>query len=386
MKKNTKTGKRHSRRKKLRVVSFVGARPQFVKLAPLAQAFGSAPYKNRISHSIIHSGQHYAADLSKVFFQQLHIPTPDLNLRVGSGAHGEMTAKMIRGLEREFQKRRPDVLLIYGDTNTTLAGAVVASKMGIEIAHIESGLRSFDMEMPEEVNRRISDHVSSLLFCPTAESVKNLRLESPAGEIIRCGDLMFETLDNLRPLLDSRAPQAQTVLGNYNLLEKEYAKEYALFTAHRPALVDNRETLEKAIGLLTSLKMPVVFPVHPRTVAALKRNRLSGALKELKHVQAIAPLSYMENLTLAANARVVVTDSGGLQKEAVFLRTPCCTMRDVSEWPETLRYGNHLIGHSVGRLKKALREAKDSKPRQMRWKINDALPSEIITKRLLKIR
>ncbi len=380
--KKTPKSNRLSQRSKLRVTSFVGARPQFVKLAPLAQTFSSARYKGKISHSIIHSGQHYAADLSKVFFQQLKIPNPDLNLRVGSGAHGEMTAKMIRGLEREFQKRKPDVLLIYGDTNTTLAGAVVASKMGIEIAHIESGLRSFDMEMPEEVNRRISDHVSSLLFCPTSESVKNLRRENPAGEIIRCGDLMFETLDSLRALLDASSPQAQRILDKYKLVEREYA----LFTAHRPALVDKRETLKKALNILANLRMPVIFPVHPRTVAALKRNRLSGALKKLTHVQVTAPLSYVENLTLAANARVVVTDSGGLQKEAVFLRTPCCTMRDVSEWPETLQYGNHLIGHSVGRLKKALRDAKDSKPRQMRWKVNGALPSEIITKRLLKIR
>jgi UDP-GlcNAc3NAcA epimerase len=381
MKNSTISSKRRPGKKKLRVVSFVGARPQFVKLAPLAKTFTSARFKSRISHSIIHSGQHYVADLSRVFFQQLHIPAPSLNLRVGSGAHGEMTAKMIRGLEREFLKRRPDVLLIYGDTNTTLAGAIVASKMGIEIAHIESGLRSFDMEMPEEINRRISDHVSSLLFCPTAESVKNLRSENPAGEIIRCGDLMFETLDNLRPLLSSNASQAQTVLGKYDLAEGEFA----LFTAHRPALVDQRETLGKALKILARLSMSVIFPVHPRTVAALKRNRLLGALKKLKHVRAISPLSYIENLTLAANAKVVVTDSGGLQKEAVFLRTPCMTMREVSEWPETLRYGNHLIGHSASRLEKAMQESKDSRARQMRWKVNGAYPSEIITERLLMI-
>ncbi|MBN4057007.1 UDP-N-acetylglucosamine 2-epimerase (non-hydrolyzing) [bacterium AH-315-J21] len=374
------------KRQALNVVSLVGARPQFVKLAPLAQRFATSRYQGKINHSIIHSGQHYAADLSAVFFRQLRIPKPNLNLRVGSGLHGEMTAKMISGLEKEFVKSRPDVLLIYGDTNTTLAGAIVASKMGIEIAHIESGLRSFDMSMPEEINRRVSDHLSSLLFCPTAESVKNLRREHPSGEIIRSGDLMFETLEGLRPILSmsvgANGAPSQKVLAEYDLQEKGYA----LFTAHRPALVDKRETLEKALKILSALKMPVVFPVHPRTLASLKKNRLLGALKKLKHVRVVAPLSYIENLTLAANAKVVLTDSGGLQKEAVFLRTPCLTMRDVSEWTETLRYGNHLVGHSVARCKDVLRSLGQSKAKQMPWKVDGATPSEIIAERLLELR
>ncbi len=374
--------KNRIKRKALSVVSLVGARPQFVKLAPLAQRFATSRYQGKINHSIIHSGQHYAADLSAVFFRQLRIPKPDLNLRVGSGLHGEMTAKMISGLEKEFVKNRPDVLLIYGDTNTTLAGAIVASKMGIEIAHIESGLRSFDMTMPEEVNRRVSDHLSSLLFCPTVESVKNLRREHPSGEIIRSGDLMFETLVGLRPILNASGVPAQKVLAEYDLQEKSYA----LFTAHRPALVDKRETLEKALKILSALKMPVVFPVHPRTLASLKKNRLLGALKKLTHVRVVAPLSYIENLTLAANAKVVLTDSGGLQKEAVFLRTPCLTMRDVSEWTETLRYGNHLVGHSVARCKDVLRSLGQSKAKQMPWKVGGAKPSEIIAERILQLR
>ena len=380
--KSKKTRQRVKRKQPLHVVSFVGARPQFVKLAPLAWRLISPEYNQQFKHTIIHSGQHYASGLSDVFFTQLHIPKPDVNLRVGSGHHGEMTAKMMSKLEREFLNAKPDILLIYGDTNTTVAGALVAAKLGIEIAHIEAGLRSFDMAMPEEINRRVSDHISSLLFCPTTESVKNLRREHPPGEIIRCGDLMFETLNQLRSILVAPASAAQSVLRKYHVVERDYA----LFTAHRPALVDSRETLQKALNILSALKLPVIFPAHPRTVASLKRNRLVGALKKLKHVRVIEPLSYIDNLTLAANSKLVVTDSGGLQKEAVFLGSPCCTMRNVSEWPETLRYGNHLVGNSVNRLRSALRDISAHKPRRMSWKVNGAPPSEIIAEQLLNLR
>lgn len=354
------------------VVSLVGARPQFVKLAPLASAHSAGAFARLFRHNIYHSGQHYHTGLSDVFFSELNIPRPDVNLAVGSGSHGEMTADMLRAFERELKRVRPAIVVVYGDTNTTLAGALAAVKMSIPVAHIEAGLRSFDLSMPEEINRRMTDHVSTFLFAPTSDSIKNLRKENAPGEIVRSGDLMYELLNDLKPYLRR----------NLQALEQFGLRggEYALFTAHRPATVDERETLAQALALLDELNMPVIFPAHPRTIKSLQRHKLKSALKNLKHVRVTEPLPYLENLTLAHHAALVVTDSGGLQKEAVFQGVKCMTMRAETEWPETLQYGNHLIGLSVKSLRVALKApaAKKKAP----WKISGQRPSEIILKKL----
>lgn len=356
------------------LISLVGARPQFVKLAPLAHSFARLGLEARVKHDIYHSGQHYDHQLSDVFFDELKIPDPDHNLQVGSGAHGEMTAEMLRLFERELIKRRPKLVAVYGDTNTTLAGALAAAKLDIPVSHIEAGLRSFVTSMPEEINRRMTDHLSELLFAPTTEAVRNLRKEHVPGLVVRSGDLMYELLERVDPLLQETAP----LFARFKIT----SGNYALFTAHRPATVDTRDTLERMIALLRELPLPVIFPVHPRTAASLKRHRLKGAVAALKHVRPVEPLSYRENLTLARHAALVVTDSGGLQKEAVFQGVKCLTMREETEWTETLRQGNHLIGLSVSRLRDAL-SAPDPK-RRLSWKVDGRTPSEIILERTLK--
>lgn len=359
------------------IISLVGARPQFVKLAPLAQAFAELGLSKSLRHDIYHSGQHYDPALSDVFFSQLKIPDPKGNLNVGSGAHGAMTAEILASFERVLLEKRPALVIVYGDTNTTLAGALAAVKLGIPLAHVEAGLRCFDLKMPEEINRRMTDHVSQLLLAPTTESVKNLRRESVPGIISRSGDLMYELLDSLRPQLSDSA----WTLKKYNLtsltsLTTLTTEGYALFTAHRPATVDSRDSLEAMLKLLAALERPVIFPMHPRTAVSLTRHKLKGKLKSLKQVKVCQPLSYQEILTLARSASIVVTDSGGLQKEAVFLGVKCLTMRETTEWTETLKWGNHLIGLSTSKMRQALNSPSPSK--KMTWKIKGRRPSELI--------
>ncbi|MFQ5606442.1 MAG: non-hydrolyzing UDP-N-acetylglucosamine 2-epimerase [Candidatus Zixiibacteriota bacterium] len=359
---------RNTRKRRLRIVSLVGARPQFVKLAALARRFKCGPRARQIEHLIVHSGQHYDKNLSEVFFDQLNIPVPEVNLKVGSGSHGAMTGAILARFERLLLDRRPDMVIVYGDTNTTLSGALAAVKLALPVGHVEAGLRSFDLSMPEEVNRRVADHVSDLLMCPTVQSVKNARAEKVSGRIVRTGDLMYELLDYSRDALRGSGKPPERALA--------LSGEYVFLTAHRPATVDTRETLQKLLDLVAQLKAPVIFPVHPRTYASLRKHRLLGAFRSLKGLRMIDPLTYADTLSLAANASLVVTDSGGLQKEAVFLGTKCLTMREVTEWPETLRYGNHLIGLSRQKEKRAL--AAPHRPRRLSWKIGGKAPSELI--------
>jgi UDP-N-acetylglucosamine 2-epimerase len=370
-----KTAKKRSNKatgRKPLIVSLVGARPQFVKLAPLASAYASNNHKRHFRHSIHHSGQHYHTALSDVFFSELKIPKPDVNFSVGSGTHGEMTADILRAFETQIKRTKPAAVVVFGDTNTTLAGALAAVKLGIPVAHIEAGLRSFDLAMPEEINRRMTDHVSSLLFAPTADAVRNLKKENTPGEIVRSGDLMYELLHDLQPFLKQNHP----ALKRFGLR----SGEFALFTAHRPATVDEHGTLSLALEILAEIEMPVIFPIHPRTMKSLQRHKLKGALKKLKHVRICEPLPYMENLTLAHHAALVVTDSGGLQKEAVFQGVKCLTLRSETEWPETLGFGNHLVGLSVISMRRALKTV--SRKKKMTWKISGQRPSEIILDKL----
>jgi UDP-N-acetylglucosamine 2-epimerase len=313
----------------MRVVTIVGARPQFIKAAVVSDALR----RRGIVEIIIHTGQHYDANMSDVFFTQLSIPRPQVELGVGSGSHGAQTAAMLVGVEQVLLEQRPDAVLVYGDTNSTLAGALAASKLHIPVAHVEAGLRSFDRRMPEEVNRVLCDRLSTLLFCPSAVSQANL-----AGEGIRCGvhivgDVMYDAVLRFSALAAHRVQPLQD-LGVFE-------HEYYLATIHRAANTDVSEKLAAILRSLAQLDRPVVFPMHPRT-----RARLAGAMNAAAvgaNVRVIDPVGYLEMLVLTARARAVLTDSGGLQKEAYWLGTPCVTLRDATEWVETVELGANVL-------------------------------------------
>jgi len=320
----------------VRVVSIVGARPQFVKLAPVSRAMadGSVTGGKPIEDIIVHTGQHYDAGMSDVFFEELEIPKPGVHLGVGSGSHGAQTAAMLEGIEATLLEHRPDMVVIYGDTNSTLAGAVAAAKLEIPIAHIEAGLRSFVRTMPEEINRVISDHTSDLLFAPTETAMRNLDAENLKDRAIKSGDVMLDAVEfNL-----GLAEQRSGVLEELDLS----GAEYAVATLHRPVNTDG-ENLKKLLDTLNKIAsdiMPVVFPVHPRTVARLEAD---GDWQADPGLRMIEPLGYLDMLKLLKNARLLLTDSGGMQKEALFVETPCITLRDETEWPETVDAGGNVL-------------------------------------------
>jgi UDP-GlcNAc3NAcA epimerase len=312
----------------MRLVSIVGARSQFVKVAVTCQALGhrtdSAPWR----HTIVHTGQHYDPALSGVFFEELAIPRPDYDLEVGSGPHGMQTGEMLKRLEPVLAAEKPDWVLLYGDTNSTLAGALAAAKLALPMAHIESGLRSHRRGMPEEINRIVADHLSDLLFCPTPLAVENLRKEGLAGRTVLTGDVMYDAGLAFRGIAENRGgPLAETWRPH----------EFALATVHRAENTDDAGCLRGIVNALDRIARticPVVWPVHPRT-----RQRLSDMGLSPGAVTTIQPVSYIEMLLLEGRARFILTDSGGVQKEAYFLKVPCITLRDETEWQETLE--NH---------------------------------------------
>lgn len=313
----------------MRLLSIVGARPQFVKLAVICHAL--AEKESGTSHQIVHTGQHYDAAMSDVFFQDLAIPAPDFHLGVGSGPHGEQTGEMIRKLEPIVTEARPDWVLLYGDTNSTLAGAIVCSKLHVPLAHVEAGLRSFNRAMPEEINRVVADHLSDLLFCPTATAVKNLEREGLDARAILCGDVMYDAAICYRKRAEDRGGTTWE------------PGSFILATIHRAENTDNSIRLRSVLAALDRIARdvcPVVLPLHPRT-----RKTMMNAGIQPDHVTLISPLSYLEMLLLEGRARFILTDSGGVQKEAYFARVPCVTLREETEWVETLDNGcNVLVG------------------------------------------
>lgn len=354
-------------KKKAKIISLVGARPQFVKLAPLATRLQKA-----YQHLIIHSGQHYNYNLSGAFFDQLSIPKPDKNLNIGSGNHGWQTGQILEKFEKILLRSRPDMVLIYGDTNTTLAGALAASKLHIPVGHVEAGLRSFVPTMPEEINRRVADHLSTLLFYPTPTARKNLLGEGLTKGLIRSGDLMYEILD----------AQSKSFIGEGKLLDQYDIVEgdYFLITLHRAENADNPERLDRFIKILNSISGIKLFPAHPRTIKNLKKFKLYQNLKKVNNLRIIVPLPYNELLGLMAHARAVLTDSGGMQKEAYFLGCPCLTLRNETEWVETVEKGaNTLVDMSPGKTAKALKNIKKSR-RRLNYLINGKKPSQVIRK------
>jgi len=324
-------------------VSIVGARPQFVKLAVVCRALADRGPGEHWRHTIVHTGQHYDPELSSVFFEELMIPRPDHDLDVGSGSHGAQTGEMLKRLEPVLAVERPDWVLLYGDTNSTLAGALVAAKSGFSIAHVESGLRSHRRAMPEETNRIVADHLSDLLFCPTKLAVENLRKEGLDGRAVLTGDVMYDACITYRQIAESRGGP---------LADSWCPGQFALATVHRAENTDDPERLRgilKALDHIARTLCPVVWPVHPRTKKSLSQMGWSAT-----SVTAIQPVSYFEMLLLEGRARFILTDSGGVQKEACFLKVPCITLRDETEWQETLENScNVLTGCSEDKILRA---------------------------------
>ncbi len=331
----------------IRLLSVVGARPNFIKIAPIIEELKRF---SDVEHCLVHSGQHYDQLLSGNFFVDLHLPEPDVNLQTGSGSHAIQTAEIMRGLEPVLLRYRPHMVLVVGDVNSTIAAALTAVKLGIAVAHIEAGLRSFDMAMPEEINRKLTDAISSLLFVTEESGVRNLKREGvPAEKIFLVGNVMIDTLLRYRDLA-AKSP----VLDRLGVRENGACIPYAVLTLHRPANVDNPETLRAILSAICSLAadLPVFFPVHPRTRKSIERFSLPGCLTPSPGSVAgrgglvtLDPLGYLEFLSLSHHARIVLTDSGGIQEETTALGVPCLTLRENTERPATVEQGsNQIVG------------------------------------------
>lgn len=340
----------------MKIITIVGARPQFIKAATVSRVireFNIQPSVKHIEEVIIHTGQHYDDNMSKIFFDELDIPYPNYNLEIGGTSHGAMTGRMIEKIEEILLNEKPDWVLIYGDTNSTLAGAITASKLHIPLAHVEAGLRSFNMKMPEEINRVLSDRVSELLLCPTETAVKNLNNEGITTGIVNIGDVMYDASLFYRGLAQERS----NILDRYELNESDYI----LVTCHRAENTDDASRLKEIVVGLESIarNYKVIFPLHPRT-----RNILleQGLWEALTNVEILEPVSFLDMVRLEESASVIVTDSGGVQKEACFFNVPCVTMRDETEWVETVESGwNQLVGASSEKIEQAVRRALEQK-------------------------
>jgi UDP-GlcNAc3NAcA epimerase len=316
----------------VKVLHVVGARPQFIKAAPVGKALWAAGH----TEVLVHTGQHYDDEMSAVFFRDLEIPEPDYNLGVGSGTHGWQTGQMLMRIEEVLLAERPDWVLVYGDTNSTLAGALAAAKLHIPLAHMEAGLRSFNREMPEEHNRVLTDHCANLLFCPTQTAVDNLAREGITKGVHLVGDTMYDAMLQFVEI----AREHSTILQDLHLKPKGYL----LATVHRPYNTDVPENLRNILTAFLEIGEPIVFPVHPRT--RQKIAELDGAFNlqpSTRNLGLIDPVGYLDMLMLEQNARLILTDSGGMQKEAYFFAVPCVTLRPETEWVETVHAGWNVV-------------------------------------------
>jgi UDP-GlcNAc3NAcA epimerase len=312
----------------MRIVTVVGNRPQFVKAAAVSRLL-----RERADELIVHTGQHYDDDLSRVFFDELSVPAPDRELDAGGGTNTAQTARILAALEPVLEELSPSLVLVYGDTNSTLAGALAASQAGIPTGHVEAGMRSFDRSMPEELNRVLTDHASELLLCSTETAMRNLAHEGVRGESHLVGDVMADVSLAFRDIAEERS----RILDDLGL----DAGSYLVVTAHRAGNVDRPERLEALVALLEALPAPVVLPMHPRT---RERLEAAGLMDRLDGIKVVPPLGYLDFMKLARHARAVLTDSGGVQKEAYLLGVPCVTLRDSTEWVETVEAGwNTLV-------------------------------------------
>ncbi len=314
----------------MRIVTVIGNRPQFVKAAAVSRLL-----RERHEELIVNTGQHYDDELSRVFFEELGVPAPAIELGIGDGTATSQTWRMLEALEPALEEMRPGLVLVYGDTNSTLAGTLAAAQRRIPVAHVEAGMRSFDRAMPEELNRVLTDHASDLLLCSTETAVENLEREGAVGEIRLVGDAMADVTLAFAPVAEERS----RALEEHELTPGEYL----LVTAHRPGNVDDPMRLLKLVELLEALPLPALLPLHPRTRARLESTGLMSRVEAIPGLKLVRPLGYLDFLTLARHARAVLTDSGGIQKEAYLLGTPCVTMRDTTEWVETLDTGWNVL-------------------------------------------
>ncbi|MGA8942254.1 MAG: UDP-N-acetylglucosamine 2-epimerase (non-hydrolyzing) [Thermoactinomyces sp.] len=311
----------------MKILTVVGARPQFIKAAPVSREI-----RRLADEILVHTGQHYDKSMSDVFFEELHIPVPEYNLHVGSKSHGRQTGEMLSKLEEVILSEKPDCVLVYGDTNSTLAGALAASKLHIPVAHVEAGLRSFNKRMPEEINRVLTDHVSRWLFCPTETAVRHLETEGIKEGVHLVGDVMLDAV-----LYNKRLAEEKTTTLQDLGLE---AGSYILITLHRAENTDDPARLRQITEAINQLPITAVLPLHPRTRGKLEQY---GLTINNDRVQCIEPVGYLDMLQLEVNAKKILTDSGGVQKEAFFARVPCITMRDETEWTETVELGTNIL-------------------------------------------
>jgi UDP-GlcNAc3NAcA epimerase len=324
----------------MKLITIIGARPQFIKAAPFSKVF-----RQKHTEILVHTGQHYDDNMSDIFFGELNIPKPDYHLGIGSDNHGKQTGRMLEKIEEVILDEKPEAALVYGDTNSTLAGALAASKLHIPVIHVEAGLRSYNKRMPEEQNRVLTDHISTLLMCPTKTAVNNLLKEGIVKGVYNTGDVMYDAVlynaklakekQGFNLYLDNLLSLEEKDVNNVRSLSPE---KYYLATVHRAENTDTHEKLKTILSAFTNLDVPVLFPIHPRTRGVVEMLGLSPP-----NVLFIEPVGYLEMITLTRNARKVLTDSGGLQKEAYFLDTPCVTLRDQTEWLETLEGGWNIL-------------------------------------------
>ncbi len=356
----------------IKLLTIIGARPQIIKAAALSRAI-KMDFKDQVNEVILHTGQHYDDSMSDIFFREMQIPQPNYNLKIGSASHGSQTGQMIEGIEKVILKEQPQGLVVYGDTNSTLAGALAAAKLHIPVIHIEAGLRSFNKQMPEEINRIACDHVSTLLFSPTLTGIKNLEQEGIVHHknqdlsfdkqgVYHNGDVMYDNTLFFKALAIDKSP----ILKNIGLENKDYI----LATIHRPSNTDIPENLASIVRALDQItrekEIVMILPLHPRTLAILKRDESAESLKLIqsnKLIRLIPAVSFLDMIRLEAGAKVLLTDSGGVQKEAWFMEKPVVVLREQTEWVEIIEAGNGVLtGPDQEKIVSATRLYLDSPP------------------------
>jgi UDP-GlcNAc3NAcA epimerase len=363
----------------MKLITIVGARPQFIKAAAVSRAIQAFNKKRkRIREILVHTGQHYDYMMDKVFFEELELPKSDYHLGVGSGSHARQTGIMLEKIEAVLQKEKPQVVMVYGDTNSTLSGALVAAKLNIPVAHVEAGLRSYNRTMPEEINRLLTDHLSTFLFCPTDQAVRNLLKEgikNREGRIVKnVGDVMYDSILYYSKIAEKKS----AILHGLNLVNPQSVPpgrdnpQYYLATLHRAENTDDPKKLNSILKALNEIgrNTSVVLPLHPRTKKMMKVHHLFS----FKNIKFIEPVSYLGMLKLEKNAKAILTDSGGIQKEAYWLKTPCFTLREETEWVETVKSGwNVLVGT---RMKRIVKEVSHQEGRRSKTRLFERYPKE----------
>lgn len=342
----------------MKIMTVVGARPQFIKAAAVSRVL-----RKENTEILVHTGQHYDENMSNIFFEELDIPKPDFNLGVGSASHGKQTGEMLIKIEELLLTEKPDAMLVYGDTNSTLAGALAASKLHVPVAHVEAGLRSYNKLMPEEQNRVLTDHISSMLFCPTVAAVNNLKNEGIEDNVYNVGDVMCDALYFYKAAAEKRHYNFSELKYIYDKPESSLENGYYLATIHRAENTDGPEKVKNILSALENLDFPVIFPVHPRT-----RTIINTIIEQSKYknIHFVEPVGYLYMIFLEYNAKKIITDSGGLQKEAYLLKVPCVTVREQTEWVETLMGSWNVLAHAE--TEDIINKAANTKPDPLMWK------------------